>query len=182
MFIEQLESNPAKYLPEVADDDLSPETVVVDLNRPMDEIRTLFAQHPVRTRLSLNGTIIVARDAAHARLQQRLDAGFFFFFFLYAKKKKTIGSGGRRPCKKKTKNEVFVLTEDCCVMCVGGGGCWVWEKKTKTGEELPAYFKDHIIYYAGPAKTPDGYASGSFGPTTAGFFFQLQCVLPAAVC
>jgi len=108
IFLEQLETDPAKFLPEPetgADD-----AVPVDLNRPMDEIRAVLSQHPVTTRLLLTGKIVVARDIAHARIQERLD----------------------------------------------------------NGEDLPAYFKDHIIYYAGPAKTPQGYPSGSFGPTTAG--------------
>ncbi len=108
IFLERLEKDAAKYLPKPAVADAS--AVVIDLNRPMSEIRSELAKYPVATRLSLNGPIIVARDIAHARLKERLDAG----------------------------------------------------------EDLPAYFKDHIIYYAGPAKTPPGYASGSFGPTTAG--------------
>ncbi len=110
LFLEQLETNPAKYLPEVGDEALSGEVVAVDLNRPMAEILAELTRHPIKTRLSLSGPIIVARDLAHARLRARLEAG----------------------------------------------------------EPLPDYFKDHPIYYAGPAKTPKGYASGSFGPTTAG--------------
>jgi len=110
VFLEQLETNPAKYLPDVEPADLSGEVVAIDLNRPMDEIRATLSRHPVRTRLSLSGPMIVARDIAHAKLKERLVAG----------------------------------------------------------EGLPQYFKDHCVYYAGPAKTPEGYASGSFGPTTAG--------------
>jgi fumarate hydratase class I len=110
IFLEKLETNPAQYLPEVAQQQLPGEAVEIDLRRSMDEIRAELSRHPIRTRLSLTGPVIVARDIAHAKLKQRLDAG----------------------------------------------------------EDLPAYFKDHIIYYAGPAKTPQGYASGSFGPTTAG--------------
>jgi fumarate hydratase class I len=110
IFLERLEANPAKYLPEVTEAEVSDEVVRIDLNRPMAEILGELTQHPVRTRLSLSGPIIVARDAAHRRLRERLEAG----------------------------------------------------------QALPAYFKDHPIYYAGPAKTPKGYASGSFGPTTAG--------------
>lgn len=110
IFLEQLERNPAKFLPEVSEDQLSDDVVNVDLNKPMSEILETLSQYGVRTRLSLTGSIIVARDAAHKKLRDRLNAG----------------------------------------------------------EDLPQYFKDHPIYYAGPAKTPDGYASGSFGPTTAG--------------
>jgi len=111
VFLEQLETNPAQYLPEVAAEDLEgSETVEVDLNRPMSEIRRELSTYPIKTRLSLTGTLIVARDIAHAKLKERIDAG----------------------------------------------------------EGLPDYFKEHMIYYAGPAKTPEGYASGSFGPTTAG--------------
>ncbi len=108
IFLEQLEENPARYLPEV---ELAEKgSVTVDLNRPMDEIRAQLSQYPVATRLSLNGPVIVARDIAHAKLKESLDRG----------------------------------------------------------EELPQYFKDHIVYYAGPAKKPSGRPSGSFGPTTAG--------------
>lgn len=110
IFLEQLETDPAKYLPEVTDDHLEDNVVKVDLNRPMKEILSTLSSYPIRTRLSLSGTIIVARDLAHRKLRERLEAG----------------------------------------------------------EDLPQYFKDHIIYYAGPAKTPVGYPSGSFGPTTAG--------------
>ena len=110
VWLEQLEHDPAKYLPEASKEDLSDEVVKLDLKRPMDEIRAELSKYPIKTRLLLNGPIIVARDIAHAKLKERLDRG----------------------------------------------------------EELPDYFKDHIVYYAGPAKTPEGYASGSFGPTTAG--------------
>ncbi|MEE3106212.1 MAG: fumarate hydratase [Pseudomonadota bacterium] len=110
VFVEQLETNPAQYLPDVDQEELGGEVVAIDLNQPMDEIRRTLSQYPIKTRVSLTGTIIVARDIAHAKLQERLDRG----------------------------------------------------------EGLPNYFKDHPIYYAGPAKTPDGMASGSFGPTTAG--------------
>lgn len=110
VFVEQLETNPAQYLPDVDQEELGGEVVAIDLNQPMDEIRRTLGQYPIKTRVSLTGTIIVARDIAHAKLQERLDRG----------------------------------------------------------EGLPDYFKNHPIYYAGPAKTPDGMASGSFGPTTAG--------------
>ncbi len=110
VFLEQLETDPAQFLPETESFELDDSVVRVDLNEPMDEIRRKLSQHPVTTQLSLTGTLIVARDIAHAKLKERLDAG----------------------------------------------------------EGLPDYFKDHIVYYAGPAKTPEGYASGSFGPTTAG--------------
>eukprot|EP01111_Echinosteliopsis_oligospora_P017636 TRINITY_DN7716_c0_g1_i2.p1 TRINITY_DN7716_c0_g1~~TRINITY_DN7716_c0_g1_i2.p1 ORF type:complete len:594 (+),score=198.51 TRINITY_DN7716_c0_g1_i2:89-1870(+) len=110
IFIEQLEEDPSKYLPEVAASQLSDTVVKIDLNQPMSEIRKILSQHPIRTRLSLTGTLVVARDIAHAKLKERIDKG--------------LG--------------------------------------------LPDHIKNHIIYYAGPAKTPEGYASGSFGPTTAG--------------
>jgi fumarate hydratase class I len=110
VFLEELESNPERFLPEVTDETLGGEVVAIDLARPMAEIRRALSQYPIKTRLSLSGPLIVARDIAHAKLQERLDRG----------------------------------------------------------EGLPQYFKDHPIYYAGPAKTPTGYASGSFGPTTAG--------------
>jgi len=110
IFLEQLEEHPADYLPEVSESDLPSEIVEIDLSRPMDEIRAELSKHPVTTRLSLTGPMIVARDIAHAKLKEKLDAG----------------------------------------------------------EDLPQYFKDHCIYYAGPAKTPEGMPSGSFGPTTAG--------------
>jgi fumarate hydratase class I len=110
VFLERLETDPAKYLPDTTDDDLSGDVVHVDLNRPMDEIRAELSRYPVKTRLSLTGPLVVARDIAHAKIKERLDAG----------------------------------------------------------EQMPAYLRDHAVYYAGPAKTPEGYASGSFGPTTAG--------------
>jgi fumarate hydratase, class I len=110
VFLEQLEHDPARYLPEVADDELTDEVVRIDLNRPMDEIRATLAKLPVKTRLSLTGPLVVARDIAHAKIKELLDAG----------------------------------------------------------EPMPRYLCDHPVYYAGPAKTPEGYASGSFGPTTAG--------------
>ncbi len=108
IFLEKLESNPAKYLPEVGES--QGDDVRIDLNQPMDKIRATLSQYPVATRLLLTGKIIVGRDIAHAKLKERVDSG----------------------------------------------------------EGLPQYFKDHIVYYAGPAKTPQGYPSGSFGPTTAG--------------
>ena len=110
IFLEQLEEDPAKYLPETLETDLSGAVVAIDLNRPMSEIREQLSKCPVRTRLSLTGTLVVARDIAHAKIQERLDAG----------------------------------------------------------EAIPDYLKTFPVYYAGPAKTPEGYASGSFGPTTAG--------------
>ena len=110
IFLEELEQDPAKYLPEIEDKELEGEVVKIDLSRPMDEVRANLSKHPVSTRLSLTGPMIVARDIAHAKLKERLDAG----------------------------------------------------------EELPAYFKQQPVYYAGPAKTPEGYVTGSFGPTTAG--------------
>ena len=110
VYLEELEAEPAKYLPEVTDGQLSGDVVKIDLNRPMDEIRATLSRYPTKTRLSLSGPVIVARDIAHAKLKERLDSG----------------------------------------------------------EPLPQYFKDLCVYYAGPAKTPEGYASGSFGPTTAG--------------
>jgi len=110
VFLEQLETDPAKYLPETTDDHLDGDAVAVNLNRPMAEIRRQLSQYPAKTRVMLTGTMVVARDIAHAKLKERLDRG----------------------------------------------------------EGLPAYLKDHPVYYAGPAKTPAGYATGSFGPTTAG--------------
>jgi len=110
VFLEQLEEDPARFLPEVGDDDLPSTVVPIDLDQPMDAIRSELSKHPVKTRLSLTGTLVVARDIAHARIAELLDAG----------------------------------------------------------EPMPAYLRDHPVYYAGPAKTPEGYASGSFGPTTAG--------------
>jgi fumarate hydratase class I len=110
VFLEQLESDPARFLPEVDERALRGEVVAVDLGRPMAEIRAELSRYPVRTRLALRGPMIVARDIAHARIKERLDRG----------------------------------------------------------EPMPAYMRDHVVYYAGPAKTPQGYPSGSFGPTTAG--------------
>ncbi len=110
IFLEALETDPGKYLPETTDDILGGEVVAIDLNRPMAEIRAELARHPVKTRLALTGTVVVARDIAHAKLQERLDA---------------------------------------------------------TGT-LPDYIKNHPVYYAGPAKAPEGMPTGSFGPTTAG--------------
>ncbi|GAA3008207.1 fumarate hydratase [Kitasatospora albolonga] len=110
VFLEQLETDPAKYLPDTTDEHLDDEVVRIDLNRPMSEVRSELSKYPVKTRLSLTGTLVVARDIAHAKIKERLDAG----------------------------------------------------------DGMPQYMKDHPVYYAGPAKTPEGYASGSFGPTTAG--------------
>ena len=110
VFLEELERDPARFLPEVDESDLSDDVVRIDLNRPMAEIRAELSKYPVKTRLSLTGTMVVARDIAHAKLKERLDAG----------------------------------------------------------DGMPDYLRDHPVYYAGPAKTPEGYASGSFGPTTAG--------------
>ena len=110
VFLEELERNPAKFLPDLDESDLGGEVIAVDLNRPMRDILRTLSAHPIKTRLSLSGPLIVARDLAHAKLRERLERG----------------------------------------------------------EGLPDYFKNHPIYYAGPAKTPEGYASGSFGPTTAG--------------
>ncbi|WP_222430577.1 fumarate hydratase [Nocardioides sp. J9] len=112
VFLEQLETDPAQYMPDagVAEDISGGEVVKVDLNRPMSEILAQLSQYPVKTRLSLTGPLVVARDIAHAKIQERLDAG----------------------------------------------------------EPMPDYLKNHPVYYAGPAKTPEGMASGSFGPTTAG--------------
>jgi len=110
VFLEQLETDPAKYLPDVVADELSGDVVVIDLNRPMSDVRATLSRLPVKTRVMLNGPMVVARDIAHAKLKERLDRG----------------------------------------------------------EGLPQYLKDYCVYYAGPAKTPEGYASGSFGPTTAG--------------
>ncbi len=111
VFLEQLEFDPAQFLPEITDSIIDGDVVVdIDLNRPMSEVRAELAKYPVTTRLSLRGKLVVARDIAHAKIKERLDAG----------------------------------------------------------EPIPQYLKDHAVYYAGPAKTPEGYASGSFGPTTAG--------------
>ena len=110
VFLEQLETDPSHFLPETTDEHLGGDVVEIDLTRPMPEILAELSKHPVKTRLSLTGPLIVARDIAHAKIKERLDAG----------------------------------------------------------EEMPQYLKDHPVYYAGPAKTPTGMASGSFGPTTAG--------------
>ena len=110
VFLEQLETDPARFLPEIVDEHLDGEAVQIDLNRPMDEIRAELSRYPVKTRVMLTGPMVVARDIAHAKLKERLDQG--------------LG--------------------------------------------LPQYMRDYCVYYAGPAKTPTGMASGSFGPTTAG--------------
>ena len=110
VFLEQLEQDPARFLPEITNNELSADVVNIDLNRPMSEIRATLSKYPVKTRIMLTGPMVVARDIAHAKLKQRLDAG----------------------------------------------------------EGLPEYLKNYCVYYAGPAKTPEGFASGSFGPTTAG--------------
>jgi fumarate hydratase class I len=110
VFLEELEHNPAKYLPEIDEKKLGGTVVKIDLNKPMKEILAQLTKHPIKTRLSLSGPMVVARDAAHAKLRERLEKG----------------------------------------------------------QGLPEYFKNHPVYYAGPAKTPEGYASGAFGPTTAG--------------
>jgi fumarate hydratase, class I len=110
VFLEALERDPAHYLPPVSNEELSEEVVKIDLNQPMEKVRATLSRYPVKTRLSLTGTVVVARDIAHAAIKERLERG----------------------------------------------------------EGMPAYLKDHPVYYAGPAKTPAGYASGSFGPTTAG--------------
>jgi fumarate hydratase class I len=110
IYIEKLETNPARFLPEVDEQALGGDVVNIDLNRPMAEIRKTLSSYPVKTRLSLTGPMIVARDLAHARMKEKLDKG----------------------------------------------------------AGLPQYMRDYMVYYAGPAKTPKGYASGAFGPTTAG--------------
>ena len=110
IFLEQLETDPARFLPEVTVEDLHDTVVSIDLNKPMSEIRDTLSKYPVKTRVMLSGPMVVARDIAHAKIKERLDAG----------------------------------------------------------NGLPNYMKDHCVYYAGPAKTPDGMASGAFGPTTAG--------------
>jgi fumarate hydratase, class I len=110
VFLEQMETNPARFLPEITDQDVSDDIIEINLNQPMENVLAELSKHPVKTCVSLTGSLIVARDIAHAKLKERLDAG----------------------------------------------------------EGLPQYMKDHPVYYAGPAKTPEGYASGSFGPTTAG--------------
>ena len=109
-YIEALEKDPARFLPEVTDEHIAQDVVNIDLDQPMEQIRKVLSGLEVKTRISLTGSLIVARDLAHAKILEMLD----------------------------------------------------------NGEELPQYFKDHAVYYAGPAKTPEGYASGSFGPTTAG--------------
>ena len=110
IFLEQLERDPAQYLPETEAADLGGEVVKVDLRQPMNDIRATLSRYPIKTRLSLSGPLVVARDIAHAKIRERLERG----------------------------------------------------------EGMPEYLKNHAVYYAGPAKTPAGYASGSFGPTTAG--------------
>jgi fumarate hydratase class I len=110
VFLEQLETDPAQYLPEPGADEAAGDVVAIDLNRPMESIRAELSRYPIRTRVALTGPLVVARDIAHAKIAERLDAG----------------------------------------------------------EPMPSYLRDHPVYYAGPAKTPAGYASGSFGPTTAG--------------
>ena len=110
LFLEQLETDPARFMPDITDVDLGGNVVDIDLNQPMDAIRAELTKHPVKTRLSLTGTMVVGRDIVHAKIKERLDAG----------------------------------------------------------EPMPEYLQNHPIYYAGPAKTPEGYPSGSFGPTTAG--------------
>ena len=122
IFLEQLETDPAQYLPEATDEALGGEVVAVDLHRPMWEIRQLLSRHPVKTRVSLTGTIVVARDIAHAKFKERLDRG----------------------------------------------------------EGLPDYLRNHPVYYAGPAKTPDNMPTGSFGPTTAGRMDSYVDMLQAA--
>ena len=110
VFLEQLETDPARFLPEVTDTHLDDDVVHIDLSRPMSEIRAELSRYPVKARLSLSGPLVVARDIAHARIKELLDAG----------------------------------------------------------QPMPSYMRDHAVYYAGPAKTPEGMVSGSFGPTTAG--------------
>ena len=122
VFLEELEHNPAKYLPEIDTSKLGGEVVQIDLNKPMADILAQLSKHPIKTRLSLTGSMIVARDAAHAKLRERLERG----------------------------------------------------------EPLPDYFKNHPVYYAGPAKTPEGYASGAFGPTTAGRMDSVRRRVPGS--
>jgi fumarate hydratase class I len=110
IFLEQLETNPAQYMPDIKEGSLGGAVVPVDLNQPMDQIRQTLTKYPTKTRLALTGPMIVARDLAHLKISERL----------------------------------------------------------QKGETMPSYMRNHPIYYAGPAKTPAGYASGSFGPTTAG--------------
>ena len=110
VFLEQLETDPAQYLPDPAGEELDDDAVRIDMSRPMDEIRAELSKYPIKTRVALSGPMVVARDIAHAKIAERLAAG----------------------------------------------------------QPMPGYLRDHAVYYAGPAKTPEGYASGSFGPTTAG--------------
>jgi fumarate hydratase class I len=110
LFLEELERDPAQYLPDVTTDQLADDSVHIDLDRPMSQVLAELSKYPVKTRLSLTGSLVVARDIAHAKIKERLDAG----------------------------------------------------------EGMPDYLRQHAVYYAGPAKTPEGYATGSFGPTTAG--------------
>jgi fumarate hydratase, class I len=110
VFLEQLETDPARYLPDTDEAELDSDVVRIDLSRPMSEIRAELSRYPIKTRLALSGPMVVARDIAHAKINELLDSG----------------------------------------------------------QPMPAYLRDHAVYYAGPAKTPDGYPSGSFGPTTAG--------------
>ena len=110
IFLEELERDPAHFLPETTDEHLNDNVVAIDLNQPMSAVLAELSKHPVKTRLSLTGTLVVARDLAHAKIKTMMDEG----------------------------------------------------------KPMPEYLKNHAVYYAGPAKTPEGYASGSFGPTTAG--------------
>ena len=110
VYLEQLETNPVQYMPDIKSEKLSGDVVKIDLNKPMSEIRAILSKYPTKTRVSLSGPMVVARDIAHAKLKERIDRG----------------------------------------------------------EGLPDYIKNFPVYYAGPAKTPKGYASGAFGPTTAG--------------
>ena len=110
VFLERLETDPAQYLPDTTESELDADVVRIDLSRPMDDIRAELSRYPIKTRLALSGPMVVARDIAHAKISELLDAG----------------------------------------------------------QPMPGYLRDHAVYYAGPAKTPEGYASGSFGPTTAG--------------
>jgi fumarate hydratase class I len=110
IFLEELERDPAQFLPETTDEHLNDDVVAIDLNQPMTAVLAELSKHPVKTRLSLTGTLVVARDLAHAKIKAMMDEG----------------------------------------------------------KPMPEYMKNYAVYYAGPAKTPDGYASGSFGPTTAG--------------
>jgi fumarate hydratase class I len=110
VYLERLETDPARYLPDTTETELDGDVVRIDLSRPMSDIRAELSRYPIKTRLALTGPMVVARDIAHAKINELLDAG----------------------------------------------------------QPMPAYLRDHAVYYAGPAKTPEGYASGSFGPTTAG--------------